>query len=88
MTGSTTNSNALFAGLQEDVAGVLGMDAAVLVAAQTAGGNVGNAVAPVVVLIGLTAVGRQDALPAVLRRLLVPAGVLLAVVAVLTVLSR
>jgi lactate permease len=87
MTGSTTSSNALFAPLQAQIAGVLGVDPAVLVAAQTAGGNVGNSLAPVVVLVGATTVGDSRAVPAILRRCALPALVLLAAVSGLTVLS-
>lgn len=87
MTGSTTTSNALFSGFQRDVATLLDMDPSILLAAQTAGGNVGNALAPVVALIGLTAVGQPEALPHVLRRCLLPAGVLIVIVAALTLVS-
>lgn len=86
MTGSTTTSNALFAGLQADVAALLGVDPVVLLAAQTAGGNIGNALAPVVALIGLTTVGQPSGLSHVARRSLPPALVLFAVAAAVTVL--
>jgi lactate permease len=84
MTGSTTSSNALFAPLQAQIAGVLGLDPEILVAAQTAGGNAGNSLAPVVLLIGATTVGAVDAASAILRTCLLPVGVLLAVVSALT----
>ncbi len=87
MTGSTTVSNALFAGFQRDVAGLLDVAPSILLAAQTAGGNVGNALAPVVVLIGLTAVDEPDLLSAVLRGCLWPAALLFAVLSVLTTVS-
>lgn len=86
LTGSTTTSNALFAGFQRDLAGLLHLDPTVLLAAQTAGGNIGNALAPVVVVIGASAVGHPGALAAIVRRCVAPAAVLLAVVAVVTVL--
>lgn len=50
----------LFAGLQRDVSQLLAIPPAVLLAAQTAGGNVGNATAPVVILVGAAAVGVED----------------------------
>lgn len=84
MTGSTTTSNALFAALQRDVSQLLGLSPAILLAAQTAGGNVGNAVAPVVILIGVTAIDAEDEVSTILRRALVPAGSLLTVVAAVT----
>jgi lactate permease len=87
MTGSTTSSNALFAPLQAQVATVLDVDPSVLVAAQTAGGNVGNALAPVVVLVGATTVGATDGVAQVLRRCLLPAALLLVVVSGLTVVA-
>ena len=86
MTGSTTTSNALFAGLQKDVATLLDADPATLLAAQTVGGNVGNALAPVVALVGLTTVGAPHDLSAVLRRCLPSAAVLFAVAAAVTML--
>ncbi len=76
-TGSTTSSNALFSGLQADVARLIGVPPSELLAGQISGGNVGNSVAPVVVLLGATAVGIRERMPEVLRAVLVPAAVLL-----------
>ena len=84
LTGSTTSSNALLASLQAEVAGLLNVPATWLLAAQTAGANVGNSVAPVVVLIGISAVGGQFSPQAVLRTVLLAAAVLMAVVTTLT----
>jgi lactate permease len=86
LTGSTTSSNALLASLQAEVAGLLHVPATVLLAAQTAGANVGNSVAPVVVLIGISAVGGTFSTQAVLRTVLLAAAVLMAVVTGLTLL--
>lgn len=83
-TGSTTTSNALFSALQSDVAQLIGVQPTELLAAQTAGGNVGNSLAPVVILIGVTAVGIEEELGAVLRRVMRPAALLMAVVIALT----
>ena len=83
-TGSTTNSNALFAGLQADVARLIDVAPGALVAAQTAGGNVGNAVAPVILLLGASAVGMRDELRPILRAVMLPAAVLLLTVMGLT----
>jgi lactate permease len=68
MTGSTTASNALLAPLQAGAAGRLGVDATTLLAAQTAGGNVGNALAPVNALVAAAAVGVAGQEGAILRR--------------------
>lgn len=78
ITGSTTNSNALFSALQAEVAGLLGQRPADLLAGQLAGGNIGNALAPVVILLGLSAVGAGKQVGKVLRLTLLPATVLLA----------
>lgn len=86
LTGSAASSNALFAALQTRAAGFIDVPAPVLLAAQAAGANVGNIVAPVVVLIGLGAVGAQRQLARVVRTVLPVALLLLAVVTALTVL--
>lgn len=80
-TGSTTTSNAMFAALQRDVAELLRLAPSHFVAMQTAGGNVGNIVAPVVILVGATAVGAPESVSQVLRRVVGPSLALLATVA-------
>jgi lactate permease len=87
MTGSTTSSNALLSSFQAGVADLVGVDRVLLVAAQTAGGNVGNSLAPVVVLVGVGAVGAADAFSRVVRMCLLPAAVLLLFVSALTMLG-
>jgi lactate permease len=86
LTGSTTSSNALFSSLQAQVAVLLDLPAPLLLAAQTAGANVGNSLAPVVLVIGISAVGGQVRASQVLRIALVPAVVLLTVVVAITAL--
>ncbi|WP_406829446.1 L-lactate permease [Pedococcus sp. KACC 23699] len=78
ITGSTTSSNALFSSLQADVAHLIGDPPADLLAGQLAGGNIGNSLAPVVILLGLSAVGAARRTGEVLRMTLAPAAVLLA----------
>ncbi|KQZ89444.1 hypothetical protein ASD62_09140 [Phycicoccus sp. Root563] len=78
ITGSTTSSNALFSSLQADVAHLIGEPPADLLAGQLAGGNIGNSLAPVVILLGLSAVGASRRAGEVLRMTLAPAAVLLA----------
>jgi lactate permease len=78
ITGSTTSSNALFSSLQADVAHLIGEPPADLLAGQLAGGNIGNSLAPVVILLGLSAVGAARQTGEVLRMTLAPAVVLLA----------
>lgn len=87
LTGSTTASNALFSGLQAGVADQLGIAQPVLLSAQTAGGNVGNALSPVNIAVGAAAVGAAGREGEVLRRNLPAAGVLLALVIVATVVQ-
>lgn len=79
MTGSTTSSNALLSSFQAQVAHLVGVDEVLLVAAQTAGGNVGNSLAPVVVLVGAAAVGAPRVSGSVIR-LCLPAGLFLLLV--------
>jgi lactate permease len=85
LTGSTTASNALFASLQAQVATGLGLPPSVLLAGQTAGGNVGNALAPIVIAVGLAAAGATHREGEVLRRNL-GAGALL-LIAILAMLA-
>jgi lactate permease len=76
-TGSTTSSNALFSALQRDVAQLIHVAPADLLAGQLAGGNIGNSLAPVLILVGAAAVGARDQISEILRRTLPAALVLL-----------
>jgi lactate permease len=80
LTGSTTASNALFASLQAEVAVAIGVLPAVLLVGQTAGGNIGNAIAPAVAAVGTAAAGASRREGEVLRRNLVDVALLLVVV--------
>ena len=82
-TGSTTASNALFAPLQVAAAQNLSMSETVMLAAQSTGANVGNALTPVNALIACVAVGAEGSEGKVLRKVLPAAGILM-VVAVLS----
>jgi lactate permease len=78
LTGSNTNSNLLFAPLQQDMARTLGLSPSALLAAQTGGGAVGSVLSPA--KVGVGAIGLRDG-PSegeVMRRLLLPIGLLLA----------
>ncbi|KMY67646.1 hypothetical protein AAU61_06970 [Desulfocarbo indianensis] len=57
MTGSNTNSNVVFAVLQQRTAELAGYSAAVILAAQTTGGALGSMVAPAKILVGCSTVG-------------------------------
>lgn len=86
-TGSTTSSNALFAGLQADVGRLIGEPVSTLLAAQLSGGNVGNSIAPVVIVMGAAAVGARDQVGEIFRAVWRPAALLLLSVVSLTVLA-
>ena len=57
MTGSNTNSNVVFGGLQQHVATLVGVSPLVILAAQTAGGALGSLFAPAKVIVGCSTVG-------------------------------
>lgn len=86
LTGSTTSSNALFASLQADAAQLLGVPPSPLLAAQLAGGNVGNSVAPLTIAIGAASLGDRRLVGAVFRRTVSVAWVLLLLTMLGTVL--
>jgi lactate permease len=71
MTGSNTNSNVVFAGMQQHVAALVGVSPLIILAAQTAGGAVGSMFAPAKVIVGCSTVelgGREGpVLRAVMR---------------------
>jgi lactate permease len=70
MTSSNTASNVLFAPLQETIAEVEGLPEAALIAAQSAGGAIGNAVAPANIVLGTGTTGSSGQEGQVLRRTL------------------
>lgn len=60
MTGSNTNSNVVFGGLQETTAVALSISIPIILAAQTAGGAIGSAFAPAKVVVGCSTVEGAD----------------------------
>lgn len=60
MTGSNTNSNVVFAQLQQQTALALGISIPVILAAQTAGGAIGSIFAPAKVVVGVSTVSGAD----------------------------
>ncbi len=86
LTGSNTNSNLLFAPLQQRMAHSLGVPERILLAAQTAGGAVGSVLSPAKVGLGSVSFRHNLSEGDVMRKLLLPIGVLLAVASVCTVL--
>ena len=68
MTGSNTNSNVVFAGLQQQTATLLGLPATVILAAQTTGGSLGSMLAPAKIIVGCSTAGLAGEEGQVLRR--------------------
>jgi lactate permease len=57
MTSSSTSSNVLFAPLQQTIAHLHGLPETTIIAAQSAGGAIGNAIAPANVVLGASTAG-------------------------------
>ncbi|MCD8221388.1 MAG: L-lactate permease [Clostridiales bacterium] len=70
MTSSNMASNILFGGFQLTTANLLGMDAAPILGAQTAGGAIGAAICPGNIVLGTTTAGIMGKEGMVLRRVL------------------
>jgi|WetSurMetagenome_2_1015567.scaffolds.fasta_scaffold30304_2 lactate permease len=66
-TGSNNNSNVLFASLQKNIAILLQLSPAWLLAAQTAGGSLGSMIAPAKIIVGCSTTGIQGKDGAVLK---------------------
>jgi lactate permease len=86
LTGSNTNSNLMFAPLQQYIAKSLGVEDKILLASQTAGGAVGSVLSPA--KVGMGSIGVQAGIKEgdVFRRLLLPVGLLLAAASSITLL--
>jgi lactate permease len=68
MTGSNTNSNVLFARLQQSTAETLGVSALIILGAQNVGGAIGSMFAPAKVVVGCSTAGLADEEGRVLKR--------------------
>jgi lactate permease len=87
MTGSNTNSNVVFAALQLRTAELLGYTAAVILAAQTAGGAIGSIIAPTKVVVGASTAGMAGREGEVMRKLLLYTGLLVLLISLLAVVG-
>ncbi len=87
MTGSNTNSNVVFAGLQLQTATLLQLPVAVILAAQTTGGSLGSMLAPAKIIVGCSTAGLAGEEGQVLRLTIVYGVILAAVVGVIAWLS-
>jgi lactate permease len=70
MTSSSTSSNVLFSDLQHTVARLKGLPEAAIIAAQSAGGSIGNAIAPANVVLGTSTARISGQEGAILRKTL------------------
>lgn len=70
ITSSSTSSNVLFSELQSTVARLKGLPEATVIAAQSAGGSIGNAIAPANVVLGASTAGISGQEGAILRKTL------------------
>jgi lactate permease len=84
MTGSNTNSNVVFAGLQQQTAQLLGLSMAVILGAQTTGGSLGSMLAPAKIIVGCSTAGLAGEEGQVLRRTITYGVIITAVIGVIT----
>jgi len=86
MTGSNTNSNVVFAVLQQRTAELLGYSVPWILAAQTTGGAIGSVVAPTKVVVGASTAGMVGKEGVVISILLRYTGLLLAGLSLVAIL--
>jgi lactate permease len=70
ITGSNTNSNVIFAGLQQNTAQILQISVPLILASQTAGGAIGSIIAPTKIMVGVSTAGMNGKEGLVIRSLL------------------
>ncbi|HEB64437.1 MAG TPA: L-lactate permease, partial [Chloroflexi bacterium] len=87
MTGSNTNSNVVFAALQQRTAELLGYSVALILAAQTAGGALGSVIAPTKIVVGASTGGMAGREGEVMRKMLAYTGALIVLVSFLAFLG-
>ena len=80
MTGSNTNSNVVFAPLQQQAAALLSISVPIILAAQTTGGALGSMLAPAKIIVGCSTAGLAGQEGEVLNKTLPPGLVIAAVV--------
>ena len=82
-TGSNTNSNVVFAPLQQQAAQLLDLDLLIILAAQTTGGALGSMLAPARLIVGAAGVGLEGREGEVLKRVLLPGLILTGLIGLL-----
>jgi len=83
MTGSNTNSNVVFAALQQQTATLLGLPLALILAAQTTGGSLGSMLAPAKIIVGCSTAGLSGEEGQVLRRTILYGIIITAVIGII-----
>jgi lactate permease len=87
MTGSNTNSNVVFAGLQMRTAELLKYSIAIILAGQTAGAALASVAAPTKVVVGASTAGMAGKEGDVLRALIVYTLLLVSLISALTLIA-
>jgi lactate permease len=87
MTGSNTNSNVVFAGLQKRTAELLSFSVPAILAGQTSGAAVGSVAAPAKVVVGTSTTGASGREGEVLRALAGYTALLVMFISILTELA-
>jgi lactate permease len=84
MTGSNTNSNVVFGALQLRTSELLGYQAALILAGQTAGAALASVMAPTKVVVGASTAGMAGQEGDIMRKILVYIGLLVLLISLLT----
>ena len=84
MTGSNTNSNVVFGALQLRTSELLGYQAAIILAGQTAGAALASVMAPTKVVVGASTAGMAGQEGYIMRKIMVYTGLLVLLVSLLT----
>jgi len=87
MTGSNTNSNVVFAPLQQQAAQLLGISVLIVLAAQTTGGSLGSMIAPAKLIVGCSTAGLAGEEGTVLKKTLPPALIIAGVVGIVALVA-
>ena len=87
MTGSNTNSNVIFAGLQMRTAELLGYSVPIILAGQTAGAALASVIAPAKLIVGASTAGMAGKEGEVMRAVIGYSALLVAFISLLTVLA-
>ena len=87
MTGSNTNSNVVFAPLQQQAAALLGISALVVLGAQTTGGALGSMLAPAKIIVGCSTTGLVGREGEVLKKTIPTGLIITGVVGILATLA-